>query len=190
MSLRASSPGQLLLPLRGNSPSAHTGVAIRSLEKCRKTKAFQGCGWPLKGLASRRHTSDIGHSLQVLGDEGALELVRAFGRFAMTKTDFVDSLRPAQNEPGALFRFGRRRSLSRPASGPGGRVCGEPHSTVTRPFSPTVTVMPSWTKAKNSSPRLSTTGILASVQTSARIAPEAARESMGLEKSMQAGCLP
>ena len=28
--------------------------------------------------------ADIGHSLQVLGDEGALELVRAFGRFAMT----------------------------------------------------------------------------------------------------------
>ena len=30
LSLRASGPGQLLLPLRGNSPSAHTGVAIRS----------------------------------------------------------------------------------------------------------------------------------------------------------------
>ena len=29
--------------------------------------------------------ADIGHSLQVLGDEGALELVRAFGRFAMTE---------------------------------------------------------------------------------------------------------
>ncbi len=31
------------------------------------------------------HTSDVGHSLQVLGDEGALELVRAFGRFGMTE---------------------------------------------------------------------------------------------------------
>ena len=39
--------------------------------------------------------ADIGHSLQVLGDEGALELVRAFGRFAMTKTDFVYSLKQA-----------------------------------------------------------------------------------------------
>ena len=37
--------------------------------------------------------ADIGHSLQVLGDEGALELVRAFGRFAMTETNFVYSLR-------------------------------------------------------------------------------------------------
>ena len=36
--------------------------------------------------------ADIGHSLQVLGDEGALELVRAFGRFAMTETNFVYSL--------------------------------------------------------------------------------------------------
>ena len=63
------------------------------------------------------------------------------------------------------------------------------YSTVTRPSSETVTVMPVSTAARNSSPRLSTTGILASVHTSARMAPEAARESMGLEKSMQAGCL-
>ena len=62
-------------------------------------------------------------------------------------------------------------------------------STVTRPLSETVICMPSFTYARKSSPRLSTTGILASVHTSARMAPEAARESMGLEKSMQAGCL-
>ena len=31
------------------------------------------------------HASDVGHSLQVLGDEGAVELVRAFGRLAMTR---------------------------------------------------------------------------------------------------------
>jgi hypothetical protein len=30
--------------------------------------------------------ADVGHSLQVLGDEGALELVRAFGRFGMTES--------------------------------------------------------------------------------------------------------
>ena len=66
----SSSPRAVIANQRRNA-----GVAIRSLEKCRKTKAFQGRGWPLKGLASRRHTSDIGHW------------------FAMTKTDFVDSLR-------------------------------------------------------------------------------------------------
>ena len=62
-------------------------------------------------------------------------------------------------------------------------------STVTRPSGPTEMLMPSCTKSRNSSPRQSTTGILQSVHTSARIAPEAASESMGLEKSMQAGCL-
>ena len=50
--------------------------------------------------------------------------------------------------------------------------------------------MPVCTYCKNSSPRESTTGILLSVQTSPRMAPEAARESMGREKSIQAGCLP
>ena len=41
MSLRASGPGQLLLPLRGNSPSAHTGVAIRSFLKMLKNGTFR-----------------------------------------------------------------------------------------------------------------------------------------------------
>ena len=62
-------------------------------------------------------------------------------------------------------------------------------STFTTPSSQTVILMPVSTKSRKSSPGLSTTGIFASVQTSARMAPEAARESMGLEKSMQAGCL-
>ena len=49
------------------------GVAIRSFLKMLKNGTFDS------------HTSDVGHSLQVLGDEGALELVRAFGRFGMTE---------------------------------------------------------------------------------------------------------
>ena len=52
------------------------GVAIRSFLKMLKNQDFQD---------TDSHTSDVGHSLQVLGDEGALELVRAFGRFAMTE---------------------------------------------------------------------------------------------------------
>ena len=52
------------------------GVAIRSFLKMLKNQDFQD---------TDSHTSDVGHSLQVLGDEGALELVRAFGRFGMTE---------------------------------------------------------------------------------------------------------
>ena len=50
--------------------------------------------------------------------------------------------------------------------------------------------MPVLTVSRNSSPSLSTTGIFAPVHTSPKIAPEAAGESIGWEKSMQAGCLP
>ena len=61
------------------------------------------------------------------------------------------------------------------------------YSTSTTPSSLTVTVMPVLTYSRNSSPSWSTTGIFASVQTSASIAPDAARESIGMLKSMHAG---
>ena len=63
------------------------------------------------------------------------------------------------------------------------------HSIVTNPSGPTVTFIPVSTDSRNSSPSMSTTGIFASVHTSPRMAPEAASESIGLENSMQAGCL-
>ena len=64
------------------------------------------------------------------------------------------------------------------------------YSTSTTPSSLTTTRMPVLTVSRNSSPSLSTTGIFAPVHTSPKIAPEAASESIGWEKSMQAGCLP
>ena len=67
--------------------SAHTGVAIRFL--------------PQKEADS--HTSDIGHSLQVLGDEGAVELVRAFSRFGMTETQLCLQSDPAAYAPRGFF---------------------------------------------------------------------------------------
>ena len=79
--------------------SAHTGVAIRVLFAAihlLRTLVWQSVllqkNCIFKALRMRIATplfafgknADVGHSLQVLGDEGALELVRAFGRFAMT----------------------------------------------------------------------------------------------------------
>ena len=65
------------------------------------------------------------------------------------------------------------------------------YSTQTTPSSLTVIFMPSLTYCKNSSPKQSTTGIVTpSTQTSARIAPAAARESIWFAKSIQAGFLP
>ena len=43
--------------------------------------------------------ADVGHSLQVLVDEGDLELVRAFGRFAMTRRGNVRLLRRGKPLP-------------------------------------------------------------------------------------------
>ena len=58
------------------------GVAIRFSSKSCIFKAFRmRIATPLFAFGKN---ADIGHSLQVLGDEGTLELVRAFGRFAMT----------------------------------------------------------------------------------------------------------
>lgn len=106
--------------------------------------------------------------------------------------------------------FGIGSRSTRPRSGDGGvsrlvpvgdsspRITNIPHdanvtgdaafySTSTTPSSLTVTVMPVLTYSRNSSPSWSTTGIFASVQTSASIAPDAARESIGMLKSMHAG---
>ena len=67
-------------------------------------------------------------------------------------------------------------------------VKGKIYSTETVPSSCTVMVISSLTYARNSSPRESTTGILtSSSQTSARMAPAAASESIGSENSIQAG---
>ena len=59
----------------------------------------------------------------------------------------------------------------------------------TVPSGSTVMLMPSWTYSRNSSPSRSTTGMLASVQLAASMAPEAARLSMVIENSMHAGWL-
>lgn len=109
----------------------------------------------------------------------------------------------------ANFGIGNRLTRPRPGDGvasrlvPVGdsspRIANIPHdicvmgdaafySTSTIPSSLTVTVMPVLTYSRNSSPSWSTTGIFASVQTSASIAPDAARESIGILKSIHAGC--
>ena len=49
--------------------------------------------------------ADVGHSLQVLVDEGDLELVRAFGRFAMTRRGNVRLLRRGRRPGGPLVRY-------------------------------------------------------------------------------------
>lgn len=112
--------------------------------------------------------------------------------------------------PWGAANFGAGNCLTQPRPGDGGasrlvpvgdlspRIINIPHdanvtgdaafySTSTTPSSLTVTVIPVLTYSRNSSPSWSTTGIFASVQTSASIAPDAARESIGMLKSMHAG---
>ena len=55
--------------------------------------------------------ADIGHSLQVLGDEGALELVRAFGRFAMT--EYLLCLQSEQPAKGGCLLWRREAESKR-----------------------------------------------------------------------------
>ena len=103
MSLRAVGSDPLIAPTFKRSggmwaclPTAQQSVL---LQKSCMFKAFRmRIATPLFAFGKN---ADIGHSLQVLGDEGALELVRAFGRFAMTEY--------------LLCRQSERRSLPREA---------------------------------------------------------------------------
>ena len=81
MSLRAVGSDPLIAPpLTARFTEASGDASLRRgnpfFSKMLKNQDFQD---------TDSHTSDVGHSLQVLGDEGALELVRAFGRFGMTE---------------------------------------------------------------------------------------------------------
>ena len=85
------------------------GVAIRSFSKSCIFKAFRmRIATPLFAFGKN---ADIGHSLQVLGDEGALELVRAFGRFAMT--EYLLCLQSEQPAKGGCLLWRREAESKR-----------------------------------------------------------------------------
>ena len=107
MSLRAVGSDPLIAPpfKRSGGMWACLPTAWQSvlLQKARVFKAFRlRIATPLFAFGKN---ADIGHSLQVLGDEGALELVRAFGRFAMTETNFVYSLTAPLTQGSRFPRF-------------------------------------------------------------------------------------
>jgi hypothetical protein len=71
-------------PLVGRATVSAGGHKARPYGEAGET-AGDRKGRPYGDGGTDCHVSDVGHSLQVLGDEGAVELVRAFGRLAMTR---------------------------------------------------------------------------------------------------------
>ena len=94
VSFRASDPGRLLLPQK----------ALLSLRD-------QSADWSWQSVGLLRQFTFCAHLLQVLGDEGALELVRAFGRFAMT--EYLLCLQSEQPAKGGCLLWRREAESKR-----------------------------------------------------------------------------
>ena len=97
------------------------GVAIRSFLKMLKNGTFRmRIPTPLFAFGKN---ADVGHSLQVLGDEGALELVRAFGRFGMTENQLCLHIEGASFDAPSMLKT-QISKLAQPLASAGITISG------------------------------------------------------------------